>query len=405
MQCPSFTTVAVHGGTETDPVTGAVSPAIVTSATFAARFGNIGFSASGTNEEKAQYVYAREGHPNGRELEARLALLEGGEAALAFGSGIGAISGLLLHKLDPGDHLIMSDISYAGTAEFARGFLSRKGVEISYVDVSDTEQISDAIRRNTKVVYVETPCNPILTLVDIERAADIAHGAGAELIVDSTLATAVLQLPLLMGADFVVHSLTKYYGGHGDALGGVVIGQKKAIKNLEYDVGIHLGAAISPFNAWLILRGIETLPIRMETYTKSAHIVANFLQSQSFVRSVRYAGLPSHPQYDLAQRQMKMAGGMISFTVQDSKKLGAVLDDSLEYFSYAPSLGLSRSLILFCDTAELQRTTFQLSEARCQSYSDWAGDGFYRLSIGLEDPSDLCAELEQTFEAALGAAR
>ncbi len=400
MNTAKFSTSAVHGGARTDHETGAVSPSIVTSATFEARFGDIGFSAAGTNEDVAPYVYAREGHPNSRELEERLAVLDGGEAALAFGSGIGAISGLLLHKLDPGDHLVMSDISYAGTAEFTRSFLSRKGVEISYVDVSDSAEIAAAVQKNTRIIYVETPCNPLLTLVDIERAAEIAHGAGAELVVDSTFATAALQRPLSLGADFVVHSLTKYYGGHGDALGGVVVGNTKSIKALEYDVGIHLGAAISPFNAWLIMRGIETLPIRMKAYTDSAHTVATFLESHDFVQSVRYLGLSSHPQHELAKRQMKMAGGMISFTVKGSQKLGSVLDDKLQYFSYAPSLGLSRSLILFCDTADLQDSTFKLAEGRYESYSSWAGDGFFRLSIGLEDPEDLCTELGHAFDAA-----
>ena len=395
-----FNTKAVHGGAKTDHATGAVSPSIVTSVTFEAPFGDIGFSAAGTVEDAAPYVYAREGHPNSRELEQRLALLDGGEAALVFGSGIGAISGLLLHKLDPGDHLVMSDITYAGTAEFARSFLSRKGVEISYVYVSDSTEIAAAVQKNTKIIFVETPCNPVLTLVDIERVAEIAHSTGAELVVDSTFATAVLQRPLSMGADLVVHSLTKYYGGHGDALGGVVIGNTESIKALEYDVGIHLGAAISAFNAWLIMRGIETLPIRMKAYTESAHAVASFLESHDFVRSVRYLGLPSHPQYELAKRQMTMAGGMISFTVEDSQKLGSVLDDNLRYFSYAPSLGLSRSLILFCDTADLQDSTFKLAEGRYQTYSSWAGDGFFRLSIGLEDSEDLCAELGRAFDAA-----
>ena len=400
MNAPSFDTCAVHSGVRKDEKTGAISPSIVTSATFEAPFGEIGFSAAGTNEEVAPFVYAREGHPNSRELEERLAALEGGDSALVFGSGIGAISGLLLHKLDPGDHLVMSDISYAGTAEFARNFLSRKGVEISYVDVSDSAQIASAVKSNTKIIYVETPCNPVLTLVDIERAAEIAHTAGAELVVDSTFATAALQRPLSLGADFVVHSLTKYYGGHGDALGGVVIGNDASIKALEYDVGIHLGASISPFNAWLIMRGIETLPIRMKAYTENADAVAKYLESHDYVRSVRYLGLPSHPQHELANRQMKMAGGMISFTVKDSQQFGSKLDASLRYFSYAPSLGLSRSLILFCDTKDLQDSTFNLGDKRYENYESWAGDGFYRLSIGLENPDDLCSDLERAFAAA-----
>ena len=392
-----FATQAVHGGMKRDATTGAVSPGIVTSATFAAPFGAIGFSAAGTDQAIAPFVYAREGHPNSRQLEERLTLLDCGEAGLAFASGMAAISGLLLHRLDPGDHLVMSDISYAGTAEFARGFLSRKGVRVSLVDLSDLNQTQKAVCQETKLVYAETPCNPILKLVDIEGTAEVAHSVGAELAVDSTFATAFVQKPLQLGADWVVHSLTKYYGGHGDSLGGIVIGRAGAIKKLEEDVGVHLGAAISPFNAWLIMRGIETLPVRMPAYSKAAAQVADFLKQHSLVTSVRYPGLSSHPQHNLAKRQMSLMGGMISFKVKDSYAFGESINE-FKIFSYAASLGLSRSLILYCDTEELQRSTFKLDSERLSNYRAWAEDGFFRLSIGLESADDLCLDLAQVLE-------
>jgi methionine-gamma-lyase len=238
----------------------------------------------------------------------------------------------------------------------------------------------------------------------VAAVADLAHSVGAELTIDSTFATPVVTRPLELGADYVVHSLTKYYGGHGDALGGAVVGSAERIASLRHEVGVHLGATLSPFNAWLIMRGIETLSIRMEAYSATALEVAKMLDAHPAVEALRYPGLPSHPQHELAQRQMDLPSGMISFRVTDSDRFGEGLADNLQVFQFAASLGLSRSLILYCDTGDLQRTTFQLDDDHLARYREFAGDGFFRLSIGLEDPADLCADLERALSVLSGAA-
>ncbi|MGE0237086.1 MAG: PLP-dependent aspartate aminotransferase family protein [Parvibaculaceae bacterium] len=394
-------TLAVHAAVRPHPVTGAIAPDISMAANYAGRFGEIGFSAEGTDLDKVSFAYAREWHPNGRQLEEKLAALEGGEDAVVFASGVGAISGLLLHLLDPGDHVLVSDISYAGTAEFARGILERKGVVADFVDMSDLASVAaKVVPGKTRLIFAETPCNPVLKLADIAGLATIAKASGTRLAVDSTFASPVVTRPLALGADYVVHSLTKYIGGHGDALGGAVIGTRTAMTALRAEIGTHLGACISPVNAWLILRGIETLPIRMEAYSRSALTVARFLSEHPSVTRVRYPHLASHPQYDLARRQMALGSGMISFTVKDHERFGHALEGSLRIFKYAASFGHSHSLILHCDTRDLQRTTFKLDPAALQRYRDFAGDGFFRLSIGLEDAEDLCLDLKRALDAA-----
>lgn len=251
------------------------------------------------------------------------------------------------------------------------------------------------MRPNTRLIYAETPCNPVLKLVDIQALADVAHRHGAELCIDGTFATPAVTQPLHLGADYVVYSLTKYMGGHGDALGGAVLGRAEPMDRLRREVGVHLGGTLSAFNCWLILRGLETLPIRMAAYARGATQVAQFLQDHPRVVSVRYPGLPSHPQYALAQRQMNSPSGMIAFTVTDHERFGRGLKNQLQVFYFAASLGLSRSLILEARTADLQHTTFKLDEAHLRRYREWAGDGFFRLSIGLEDPEDLCSDLDR----------
>jgi len=335
-----FETRAVHAGIEANPVTGAIAPDISVAANYACRWGELGFSSEGTDESKIDFAYQREGHPNARQLEIKLASLEGGESAVVFASGVGAISGLLIHLVAPGDHLVVSDISYAGTAEFVRGLLRDMGVEVSIADMSDPGDVAAKLQPNTKFVYAETPCNPVLKLADIAEIAKLAHGASAQFVVDSTFATPAVTQPLALGADYVVHSLTKYIGGHGDALGGAVIGRARDMRDLRHSVGTHLGATLSPFNAWLILRGIETLPIRMKAYAESALEVARFLETHPFVTSVRYPGLRSHPQHALARRQMRNGSGMIAFTVHDIDAFGQTFDE-LRVFKFAASLGHS----------------------------------------------------------------
>jgi methionine-gamma-lyase len=286
-------------------------------------------------------------------------------------------------------------VSYAGTAEFAKDYLATRGIEVTRVDMSQPRNIEAAIRPNTKLVYAETPANPLIRLTDIAAAARIAHAAGAKLVVDSTFATPLATRPLELGADYVVHSLTKYLGGHGDAIGGAVLGGAADLGELKKGVGIHLGGIISPFNAWLIMRGLATLPIRMRAHEEGALAVAKFLEGRRGVKRVIYPGLASHPQAELARRQMANFSGMLSFQFEDGETAARALSDKLEVVHYAVSLGHHRSLVFYLSTADMLRTSFALSSAQEESYRAYAGEGIFRLSVGLEDSKDIIEDLDR----------
>jgi cystathionine beta-lyase/cystathionine gamma-synthase len=388
-----FRTRAVHGGVAPDPTTKAIAPAIQPAVNFAAAFGEIGLSAAASGG--GEFVYSREGHPNGRQLERRLALLEGGEDALVFGSGMAAVSALCLQLLDAGDHVVVGDVSYAGSAELLRDLLPAKGIDVSVADFSAPDEVRAALRPRTRLVFGETPCNPTTKLFDVAAVADLAHGAGALLAVDATFATPAAFLPLDLGADLVVHSLSKFIGGHGDALGGAIVGRADVIDRLRNDLAIRLGGVLSPFDAWLILRGSETLDLRVRAASETASKVAEFLEGHPFVTRVLYPGLPSHPQYALAQAQLRLPGGMLAFGVPDPGAFGRALAERGRLVTFATSLGLTRTVVLYCDTGDLQRTTYRFDAEHLARYRAWAGDGVFRLSPGLEDPTDLLAEMEE----------
>jgi methionine-gamma-lyase len=386
-------TRAIHAGEIPDPATGASSPNLVMSTTFALDDTLDSFSALGA-EASIPYVYTRWGNPTIRQLEEKLADLEEGEAAVAFSSGMAAANGLLFHLLSRGDHLVVSDVAYAGVAELTRNTLVKLGIDVTPADLSDPEDLRRALRPSTRLVWAETPANPILRLTDIRAVAEIVHAAGAELAVDSTFATPIATRPLELGADFVVHSLTKYIGGHGDALGGAIIGPADRLAALRQDTSIHLGATLSPFNAWLILRGMATLPLRMATHTQNALEVARFLESHRRVRRVIYPGLDSHPQIELARRQMANFSGMLTFQVDNGPELARMCAKRLEVFHYAVSLGHHRSLIFYLPTADMQENSFRLDAEHLARYRQFAGEGIFRVSIGLEDAKDLCDDLD-----------
>lgn len=399
-----FRTRSIHGGVAPDPTTRAIAPSIQPAVNFASAFGQIGLSAAASQSGEA-FVYSREGHPNGRQLEQRLALLDGGEDALVFGSGMAAISALAFQFLNAGDHIVVGDVSYAGSAELLRDLLPAKGIDITIVDLSVPEELAAALRPRTRLVFGEVPCNPITKLFDIATIADMTHDAGALLAVDATFATPVLLRPLEFGADLVIHSLSKFIGGHGDALGGAVIGRADVIARLRNDAAIRLGGVLSPFDAWLILRGSETLDLRVRAAAESAAALARYLETRPTVSRVLYPGLPSHPQHALARKQMHFSGCMVAFSVSNPESFGAALNEYGRLITYATSLGLTRTVILYCDTADLQRTTYKFSAAHLERYRDWAGEGVFRLSPGLENPSDLIAELELIFDRASALAR
>ncbi|MBK1612762.1 cystathionine gamma-synthase [Rubrivivax gelatinosus] len=391
-------TLAIHAGETPDPATGASAPNIVMSTTFVTG-ADAGFSVEDMDDE-TKWIYTRWGNPTVHQLETKLAALEGAGAAVAFGSGMAAVSSLFMHLLKAGDHAVVSDVTYAAASEMAREILPSLGITITRVDTSDLAQVAAAMRPNTRLVYAETPCNPLLRLTDIAAVADIAHAGGALLAVDSTFATPLATRPLSLGADFVVHSLTKYLGGHGDALGGAVLGRADAMAALRQRTAIRFGGVLSPFNAWLILRGLATFPLRMRAHADNALALAKYLEAHPRVERVIYPGLPSHPQYELAQRQMRNASGMLSFRVADGAALARRCAEQLRVIHYAVSLGHHRSLLFYLASADLLRTSFQLdTPAQRASWDAYAGDGLFRFSVGLEDPEDLIADLARVLDA------
>ena len=393
-------TRAVHAGEAPDPQTGASAPNLVMSTTFAMDE-PAGFSIDAfAEQEDAPYIYTRWGNPTVTMLEHKLAALEGAGDCVAFASGMAATAAVLFGALKAGDHLVISDVNYAGTAEFARGALAEHGVATTAVDTSDVANVTAALRPNTRMIWLETPANPILRLTDIAAVAAIARQHGLLLAVDSTFATPIATRPLELGADFVVHSLTKYIGGHGDAVGGAVLGTRAALAPLRRHMLVHFGGCISPFNAWLIARGAATLPIRMAAHARCALAVAKHLEAHPAVQRVYYPGLPSHPQHTLAKRQMANFSGMVSFRAEGGSELAAHLAKTLRTIHYAVSLGHHRSLIYYLETDALVRTSFRLAGDALAAYRAWAGDGLFRLSVGLEDPEDLRTDLNQALASA-----
>jgi methionine-gamma-lyase len=353
----------------------------------------ISFSADEITDE-TPFVYTRWGNPTVAQLEAKLAVLEAAEDCVAFASGMAAITALFLHCLTSGDHVVMSDVTYAAASELANDRLPQLGIEVTRVDTSDLENVRRALRPSTKLVYVETPANPLLRLTDVEAIVGMAHESGALVAVDSTFATPVGQRPAELGADFVVQSLTKYICGHGDAIGGAVSGRRAELVRLR-SLAIHMGGVLSPFNAWLILRGAATLPIRMAAHQEGALAIAEHLEKHPEVTRVIYPGLPSHPQYELATRQLQNFSGMLTFQVADGPAAARLFSDRLQTIHYAVSLGHHRTLICYLPTADLMRTSFHLTREQEASYREYAGDGVFRLSVGLEDPADLIADIDE----------
>ncbi|MBO9445701.1 PLP-dependent aspartate aminotransferase family protein [Ruegeria sp. R14_0] len=389
-------TKAIHAGEGPDPVSGASAPALQMSSTFVTDQ-VAGFSAHDL-EEEAPYLYGRWANPNVRALETKISVMEGTEDCVCLASGMAAATAIFLTFLSAGDHVIVSDVSYAGVAELARDTLPRMGIEVTTVDMSDLPAVSAAIRSNTRLIHTETPVNPIGRLSDLKAISEIARNAGALLSCDATFASPLGQSSRELGVDLIMHSVTKYIGGHGDAIGGAVAGRRELIEKMRNESAIHHGSIMSPFNAWIIARGMATLPLRMKAHEAGATAVAQWLETREAVTKVIYPGLKSHPQYELAQRQMKNMSGMITFQVGDratGEAFAQQMIDKLKIIHYAVSLGHHRSLIFWMGTDALMETSFRLEGENMQSYRDYAGEGVFRLSIGLEDPEDLIADLAQ----------
>jgi cystathionine beta-lyase/cystathionine gamma-synthase len=405
----AFETLAIHMGEEPDE-NGALRAPLQMSTTFQLPgFGPKLFDALFMESERPPHAYSRWSNPTLRALEERLTALEGAEAALTTASGMAAVSALLLTLLSGGDHVVASEVCYAGSVELFGEHLARFGIEVSLVNTSDIAQVQAAIRPNTKLIYVETPANPILRIADVAALAQVAHEAGAQLAVDSTFAGPALQRPLALGADYVVHSLTKYLNGHGDALGGVVLGPKKGIRRIRKEMLVHLGGAMSPFNAWLILRGLVTLPLRMEHHSQNALQVARFLEGHPRVTRVIYPGLESHPHHELARRQMSGFSGMLTFQLKGGLGAAITLAQKIKLWKYATSLGHAHSLLFYYPTDLYVDAVSYLDEAQKACIGEWMGEGIVRASVGLENVQDLIADLDQalhghTFKGLVGPA-
>jgi methionine-gamma-lyase len=389
-------TTAIHAGEGPDPTTGASAPPLHMSSTFVT--GSVaGFSAHDIGDDPS-FLYARWANPNVASLEAKIAALQGTEACLCTASGMAAATAIFLTFLSAGDHAIVSDVSYAGVAELARDTLPRLGIEVSTVNLSDLDAVAAAIRPNTKLIHSESPVNPILRLCDLAAISNLAHDAGALHSSDATFSSPLGMDTQALGIDLVMHSITKYIGGHGDAVGGAVAGSAELVQKMRLEASIHHGGILSPFNAWLISRGMATLPLRMKAHAAGAQAVAEFLESHPKVTQVIYPGLASHPQAELAQAQMSNMSGMISFQVGDAATGQAIAQrmiDDLQVIHYAVSLGHHRTLAFWMETAGLMETSFRLAPEQEESYRAFAGDGIFRLSVGLEDAEDLIADLDR----------
>lgn len=389
-------TTAIHAGDPPDASTNASAPPIHMSSTYLTE-DVAGFSAHDLTPD-SPYVYSRWANPTVAGLEAKIAALQGTEACLATASGMAAASAIFFTFLSAGDHLIVSDVSYAGVAELARETLPRMGIQVSTVNMSDPASVADAIRPNTKLIHTETPVNPIGRLTDLAAISKLAREAGALLSCDATFASPLGMDAVALGVDLTMHSITKYIGGHGDAVGGAVAGSAELIAKMRAEAGIHHGGVLSPFNAWLIARGASTLPLRMRAHQEGATAVAEWLEADPRVTKVIYPGLASHPQAELAARQMSNMSGMISFQVGDAatgERIAQQMIERLQVIHYAVSLGHHRSLIFWMGTDGLMETSFKLQDAQLEDYRAYAGDGIFRLSVGLEDADDLIADLDR----------
>lgn len=376
-------TLAIHAGQEPDPVSGAVMTPIVLASTFA---------QDGPGNHKG-FEYARTDNPTRRTLERCLAALEGAEHGVAFSSGCAAMT-TLLHTLRPGDHVVASDDVYGGSFRILDKVMKPMGIATTQVDMTDPSNVARAIRPETKVLWVETPTNPMLKLCDLRAVSAIGRERGALVVVDNTFATPCVQRPLELGAHAVLHSTTKYLNGHSDAVGGVILTSEAALAERLRFLQNAIGAVPSPFDCYLVLRGVKTLPVRMERHSKSALAIASWLAEQPGVEKVIYPGLASHPQHALAKAQMKAPGGMISFVIRGGLPAARAFLSSVRVFVCAESLGGVESLI---EHPAIMTHGSVPAEARAAL---GIADGLIRISVGLEAEEDLRADLASALEAA-----
>ena len=383
-----FQTRSVHTGNDVDGETGAIRRPITMANSYELPYDptDMNWSSAG-----GKPLYTRNGGANQKYLQEKLQSLEGGEDCVVLASGVAALSGLFFALLKSGDHVVFPNISYIAVYRLFNELLPEKyGIETTITDTSDIRSVQAAVRPNTKLIHIETPGNPTTQISDIAAIAKLAHENGALLSVDNTFASPYSQRPLELGADLVVESLTKYINGHGDAMGGAVIGAKSLIDRIRTDSMVNLGGAISPFNAWLIMRGAVTLPLRMREHNNNALAVARYLEKQKGVRFVAYPGLESHKGHEIAKRQMQNGfGGVLAFGLNAGHDTHNRFVAALRVITSAVSLGHDESLIVFLGE----------SDERQYLYPEEFHDGFFRLSVGIEDEKDLIEDLGQALKA------
>ena len=377
-----FSTKAIHAGQEPDPATGSVTvPVYLTSTFVQPRPGREG-----------KYVYSRTANPTRDALEASLSSLEEGKVGLAFSSGLAATTTVLM-LLQKGDHVIAGDDIYGGTYRLFNQILKNYGLQFTFVDPRSPEKVEKAVRKNTKMIWIETPTNPLMRVVDIRAISKIAKKNKALLVVDTTFASPYLQNPLKLGADISVHSTTKYLGGHSDLIGGAAITSSAEVgKRLKF-LQNAIGAIPGPLDCWLVLRGIKTLPVRMDRHSSNAKQVSEFLQKQPEVENVYYPGLPDHPQRDIVKRQMRGHGGMLSFELKGGFGKCEKLLKSLRVFTLAESLGGVESLI------EHPASMTHASIPQEKRLEKGITDKLIRVSVGIEDVEDLLEDLKRGFKS------
>jgi len=375
-------TLAIHAGQEPDSVSGAVMPPIVLASTFAQE----------SPGKHRGYEYSRSGNPTRKALEECVAALEGGRHGFAFASGLAATT-TVLHTLKPGDHLLCGDDLYGGTFRLFDKVMGPMGMTASYIDMRDLDAVRAAFRPNTRLVWMETPTNPLLKIFDIAAVAELARAKGVPLAVDNTFATPILQRPLELGATLVVHSTTKYLNGHSDVVGGAAVTSDAALAERLLFLQNAIGAVPSPFDCYMVLRGLKTLGVRMRAHVASASLLAERLRAHPKVKRVLYPGLSDHPGYELGQRQMRGPGGMIAVDIAGGLEPARRVLERLELFTCAESLGGVESL---AEHPAIMTHASIPAEVRA---SLGIGDGFIRLSVGLEDPQDLWDDLRMALDA------
>ncbi|MGB9103677.1 MAG: PLP-dependent aspartate aminotransferase family protein [Terriglobales bacterium] len=380
----------IHAGHRADP-TGAINVPIYQTSTFAFRDAQHGAALFAGEEDG--YIYTRIGNPTIRALEESVAELENGCGGIATSSGMGAVSTLYVALLSAGAHMVSTASVYGPSRGLVENHFSRFGVESTYLDTSDLARVRDALRPETKLVYVETPSNPTMQLTDLAQVSALAHAHGCLVAVDNTFASPYLQKPLDLGADVVLHSVTKFINGHADVVGGILVAKDPSIYKLLRSVMVNFGCSMDPHQAFLVLRGLRTLGVRIERAQRNALEIARWLEAQPEVRTVRYVGLESHPQHELAKRQMRGFGSMISFELKGGMEAGRRLMNAVKVATLAVSLGGVETLIEH--PASMTHAGISPEDRRAAGFSD----GLVRYSVGIEDVEDLIADLRQALDA------